>query len=257
MVKIGVIGLGLIGGSIFKDLKKFGYDVIAVSHSQNGEGIFKSYDVLKNCQIVFVCTAMNKTLEVLDELEKILPAKTIVTDVCSLKGFVCKKLRPYIFIPSHPMAGTEKKGYENSLEGLFKDATWVLTPFANTSDTSLQQLTKIIQDFGAKPLITSAQKHDEAAALISHMPMLVAQALFLTASENKLALEMASSGFRDMTRLALSNEEMANDMISMNHLNIQDAILRLYKSVGELTCGNYPELISKIKSERAKMFMHK
>ena len=109
-MKIGIIGLGLIGGSLFKDLKK-NYDVIAVSQSQNGENIYKSFDVLKDRDIVFVCTPMNKTLSVLDELETVLPAQTTVTDVCSLKEFVCKKERPYNFIPSHPMAGTENKGF--------------------------------------------------------------------------------------------------------------------------------------------------
>lgn len=124
-MKIGIIGLGLIGGSLFKDLSEV-YDVVAVSQSQNGDRIFKTFDVLKDRDIVFVCTAMNKTLKVLDELENILNLKTIVTDVCSLKQFVCQKQRPYNFIPSHPMAGTEHKGFENSFKGLFKGAKWVL-----------------------------------------------------------------------------------------------------------------------------------
>ncbi len=250
MVKVGVIGLGLIGGSIFKDLKALGYDVAAVSQSQSGENIFKDYSVLKDCGIVFVCTAMNKTLAVLDELENFLSPETIVTDVCSLKGFVCKKPRPYRFVPSHPMAGTEHKGFENSFAGLFKGAKWVITPcFGNSSE-----LVEIIKELGAIPVITTPEKHDEAAAMISHMPMVLAQALFLAASENPLAMEIASSGFRDMTRLALSNEEMARDMVSMNSENIENSILKLYKAVGELTSGNYPELIAGIKTERAKMF---
>ena len=111
-MKVGIIGLGLIGGSIFKDLSK-SYEVVAVSQSQNGENIYKSYDVLKDCDIVFVCTAMNKILSVLDELETVLNSKTIVADVCSLKSFVSQKKRPYNFIPSHPMAGTENKGFES------------------------------------------------------------------------------------------------------------------------------------------------
>ena len=250
MVKVGVIGLGLIGGSIFKDLKALGYDVAAVSQSQSGENIFKDYSVLKDCGTVFVCTAMNKTLAVLDELENFLSPETIVTDVCSLKGFVCKKPRPYRFVPSHPMAGTEHKGFENSFAGLFKGAKWVITPcFGNSSE-----LVEIIKELGAIPVITTPEKHDEAAAMISHMPMVLAQALFLAASENPLAMEIASSGFRDMTRLALSNEEMARDMVSMNSENIENSILKLYKAVGELTSGNYPELIAGIKTERAKMF---
>lgn len=246
-MKIGIVGLGLIGGSLFKDLKK-DFDVVAVSKSQSGENIYKSYDVLQSCDLVFVCTPMNKTLRVLDELESVLPSTTVVSDVCSLKSFVCQKERPYIFIPSHPMAGTEHKGFENSFEGLFKGAKWVIT---GVSD---EKLINIIEYVGAKPIFTTPEEHDKAVAMISHMPMLVAQALMLAAKDNPLALEIASSGFRDMTRLAMSNEEMANDMITMNAENIEQSVLKLYKSIGKLTCGNYPEIITQLKNIRSKMF---
>lgn len=246
-MKIGIIGLGLIGGSLFKDLTKK-YDVIAVSQSQNGDKIFKSYEVLKDRDLIFVCTPMNKTLAVLDELENYLSPDTVVTDVCSLKKFVSEKQRPYKFIPSHPMAGTEHKGFENSFEGLFKNAKWVLTGEKN------DLLLEIIDFVGATPIFTTAEKHDEAVAMISHMPMVIAQAIMLAAKENPLALEIASSGFRDMTRLAMSNEEMANDMVTMNHKNIEQSILKLYKAIGELTNGDYPKTIAELKNIRSKMF---
>lgn len=250
-MKIGVIGLGLIGGSIFKDLKKLEYEVVGVSQSQSGEDIYKDYHVLKTCNLIFVCSAMNKTLEILDKLENIIPTDTTVTDVCSLKEFVCKKKRPYKFVPSHPMAGTEHQGFENSLEGLFKGAKWVITPVFGQDEN----LVEIINQLGAKPVITTPEKHDEAVALISHMPMLISQAIFKTASENKLALEIASSGFRDMTRLAMSNTEMANDMINMNSDNIQMSILKLYKTIGDLTSSNYLDQINDIKLNRQSMFL--
>ncbi len=250
-MKIGIIGLGLIGGSIFKDLSKLGYDVIGISQSQTGNNIYKDYNELKNCEIIFVCSAMNKTLSILDKLETIISPNTIVTDVCSLKSFVCNKKRPYKFIPSHPMAGTEHKGFENSLEGLFKNAKWVITPVFGSDE----KLVKIIEQLGAKVVKTTPQKHDEAVALISHMPMLIAQAIFKTAQENELALEIASSGFRDMTRLAMSNPEMANDMINMNADNIQMSLLKLYKSIGDLTNSNYLEQINEIKLNRQSMFI--
>lgn len=252
MRKIGILGLGLIGGSIFKKLRELGLDVIGISASQSGEGIFSDPKHLSNCDLVFVCTAMNKCLEALDNLETILPESTIVTDVCSLKSFVCKKKRSYKFIPSHPMAGTEHKGFENSFPELFKDAKWVLTPVFGTE--GLEILCEVINQLGAKTLVTTPEKHDEAAALISHMPLLVAQGIFMCAQDNPLALEMASSGFRDMTRLALSNEEMANDMFSMNSANIQNGILKLYKNLGELTNDNYPEKTKEIKAKRKTMF---
>lgn len=253
-MKIGIIGLGLIGGSLFKDLTKK-YDVIAVSQSQNGDKIFKSYEVLKNRDLIFVCTPMNKTLAVLDELENYLSSDTVVTDVCSLKKFVSKKQRPYKFIPSHPMAGTEHNGFENSFEGLFKNAKWVI--IGNQEDKKARGqalLLEIIDYVGATPIFTTAEKHDEAVAMISHMPMVIAQGLMLAAKENSLALEIASSGFRDMTRLAMSNEEMANDMVTMNHKNIEQSILKLYKAIGELTHGDYPKTIAELKNIRSKMF---
>ena len=245
-MKIGVVGLGLIGGSIFKDLKKLNYNVIAVSNSQCGEGIYKNYEVLKTCDFVFVCSAMNKTLEILDKLEEILPPDKVVTDVCSLKGFVSKKARPYKFVPSHPMAGTEHKGFENSFEGLFRGAKWVITPVFGEDS----RLVELIEELGASPVITTPEKHDEAVALISHMPMVIAQAIFKTAAENPLALEIAASGFRDMTRLAMSNTEMANDMVQINSENIQISILKLYKTIGDLTNSDYLEQINEIKLNR-------
>ena len=200
---------------------------------------------------MFVCSAMNKTLEILDKLEEILASETIVTDVCSLKQFVCQKNRLYRFVPSHPMAGTEHKGFENSFEGLFKGAKWVITPVFGES----VELIGIIEKLGAKPVITTPEKHDEAVALISHMPMVVAQAIFKTAKDNDLALEIAASGFRDMTRLAMSNTEMANDMVQMNADNIQMSLLKLYKSIGDLTNSDYLAQIEEIKSNRQSMFL--
>ena len=247
-MKIGVVGLGLIGGSIFKDLKSLGYDVVGVSNSQSGVNIYKDYEVLKDCNVVFVCSAMNKTLEILDNLEEILSAEAFVTDVCSLKQFVCQKKRPYKFVPSHPMAGTEHKGFENSFEGLFKGAKWVITPVFGES-------LEIIKKLGAKPVIPTPEKHDEAVALISHMPMVVAQAIFKTAQDNELALEIAASGFRDMTRLAMSNTEMANDMVQMNSENIQMSLLKLYKSIGDLTNSDYRAQIEDIRLNRQSMFL--
>ena len=255
-MKIGIVGLGLIGGSIFKDLIKLGYDVVGVSNSQSGANIYKDYSVLKDCEVVFVCSAMSKTLAILDELEKYLSARTIVTDVCSLKNFVCNKQRPYEFIPSHPMAGTEHKGFENSFEGLFCGAKWVITPYYHSerSEESQSVLKKIIEQLGAEMVITTPKEHDEAVALISHMPMVISQAIFKTAENNELAMKIAASGFRDMTRLAMSNTEMANDMVMMNSENIQNAILKLYKSVGDLTNSEYRRQIDEISAKRKDMF---
>ena len=254
---IGIVSLGLIGGSLLKALNGKAENIYAVTRNpetikkakQYTDHVSDDYSILKNCDIVFVCSPMSETIKVLDALECILPPTTIVADVCSLKAFVSQKKRPYIFIGTHPMAGTENKGFESSFEGLFKGAKWVITPVFGESEI----LKDIIKQLGAEPVVTTPQKHDEAAALISHMPMLIAQAIFKTAQENELAMQIASSGFRDMTRLAMSNPEMADDMIQMNADNIQTSILKLYKTIGDLTKSNYLEQINEIKSKRRLM----
>ena len=250
MTKIGIVGLGLIGGSIFKDLTRLGYDVIGVSASQKGiDKVYPDYNCLKDRELVFVCKEMNKTLSILDELENYLSPETVVSDVCSLKEFVSKKEYKFNFIPTHPMAGTEFSGWSASKEGLFKGAKWVIT-----SDKTSDLLEKVIKEMGAEIVKTTPQAHDEAVALISHAPMVIAQALYKSVEDNDLARKLASSGFRDMTRLALSSVDMAEDMVSLNSGNIEKAILKLYASVGELTHGEYRKEIERIKSERDKMY---
>ena len=123
-MKTGIVGLGLIGGSIYKALKSKGYDVIGISNSQNGlyPDITNDLKILKECDVVFVASPMNKVLDILDKIEDIVSENTVVTDVSSLKSFVCQRQYKYNFIPAHPMAGTEKTGFENSFKELFEGA---------------------------------------------------------------------------------------------------------------------------------------
>lgn len=254
-MKIGVIGLGLIGGSIFKKLQELGkYEVIGVSRSVKGVNISDDYDTLCGCDVVFVCTPMSVTLAILDKLENYLDKDTIVTDVCSLKGFVSKKKYNYCFIPSHPMAGTENSGWESSFPELFKNAKWVITPINGEIDDRQEVLEKVIEELGANIVITSPEEHDKAVALISHMPMVVAQALCENIKNNQLAQTLASSGFRDTTRLALSNTQMASDMVNMNRENIESALDTLTESLNKLLNEDYSQKIETIKSFRKNMY---
>lgn len=261
-LKVGIVGLGLIGGSIFKALLKKGFDVRAVSHSEKtiaqatefSKNVSLDFETLRGADLVFVCTPMNKTFEILDKLEQVLSSNVIVTDTCSLKRFLLCKKRPYKFIPSHPMAGSEFSGFANSFDAMFQGAKWVLTPEDGNFADETAILQSVIEKMGAQVIFATAKEHDEAAALISHMPMLVSQALFDSVKDNQLAKRLASSGFRDMTRLALSSTEMAADMISMNADNIQNAILGLYSSIGNLLGDGYSQKIDQIKQEREKMY---
>ena len=251
-MKIGIVGLGLIGGSIYKKLTQLQYEVVGISKSQNGkaENITNDLSKLKDCDLIFVATPINSTIDKLKEIEKIVNKNTLVTDCCSVKEFLSKEKFGFKFIPSHPMAGTEFSGYENSFGELFNGAKWVITPIDETPTNLLE---KIILDLGATPIITTPQKHDEAVALISHMPMIIAQGLMKSSENNNLAKKLAASGFRDMTRLAMSNTEMAKDMIEYNHNNIELSLLNLYKIIGDLI-KNYPNEITNIKEVREKMY---
>ena len=260
-MKIGIVGLGLIGGSILKSLYGKGFELYSVTRNKQTveaasvlcQNISSDISILKDCNIVFVAVPMSNVLETLEKLNGVLSEKTLVTDVSSLKEFVMRKKYSFKFIGSHPMAGTENSGYEASFAELFQGAKWVLTPYYDTLPQDGKKLEEVISKMGAKVVYADAKEHDEAVAKISHMPMLIAQAIFKTAQENELAMQIASSGFRDMTRLAMSNPEMADDMIQMNADNIQTSILKLYKTVGDLTKSNYLEQINEIKSKRRLM----
>ena len=255
MKKIGVIGLGLIGGSIFKTLQKTGkYDLAGVSRTVKGANISSDYTTLYNCDVVFVCVPMNKTLEMLDKLENYVSKNTIVTDVCSLKRFVSKKKYSYKFIPSHPMAGTENNGWDASFPGLFEGAKWMITPIDGIVLPEQEILEKIIEDMGAKVVITTPEEHDRAAALISHMPMVIAQALCQNIKDNSLAQIMASTGFKDTTRLALSNTEMADDMVAMNYDNIKESLNSLQNCLYDLIGEDYKSKAENIKNFRKNLY---
>ncbi len=249
-MKIGVIGLGLIGGSIFKNLRGK-YSVVGVSRSLKETNVSDDYSTLKDCDIVFVCTPMNKTLEVLDKLEEYLSKEAIVTDVCSLKTFVSKKKYSYNFIPSHPMAGTEHQGWEYSYPELFQGAKWIMTPLDGDVPEKLES---VINELGAQIIITTPEEHDKAVALISNLPLVVAQALCANIKDNILAQTIAASGFRDTTRLALSNLEMANDMLELNRENIETAINSMLDSLKKLTDEDYKTQAESIKKFRELMY---
>lgn len=261
-MKIGVIALGLIGGSILKRLSQYNHELIAVTRNKKSLEDAKKYcsvtseniSNLKDCELVFVCTPISKTVQMLDKLEKIVDKNCIVCDVASVKTFIMKKKRPYKFIGSHPMAGTENSGFEASFDTLFEQAKWVLTPQKNIEQTDIEKLSEIISQTGAEIIITTPEKHDEAVALISHLPMLISQTLFKITQKNDLALKLASSGFRDTTRLAMSNPQMAEDMLNYNNKNIYKYLSKIENEALNLSKTNYKKKLDTIITNRKKMY---
>lgn len=249
---IAVIGLGLIGGSLLKALKDKGYKLIGISRRQSTVDKalkdrivrYASIDInlVKEADLVFICTPINKTIDTIELIKDKVKPTCIITDAASLKGFVLEhvnnsatKIR---FVGGHPMAGTENRGIEAAVDGLFNKAKWVLTPSKWSNDSDILDLQKVLISIGARPILAKAEAHDKAVALISHMPMLISQALFKSVSENQevgdLAFKLAASGFRDMTRLSMSNVEMASDMINLNRDNIMSALVDVIRCANDL-----------------------
>lgn len=250
---VGVVGLGLIGGSILKGLKKQGYKLIAVSRTETsietakGLNLADTYstnmDCLKNADVVFVCAPISKTIETIEKVAEHTKPTAIIADVASLKGFIVDYFNDKSnikFIGTHPMAGTEFKGIENSPEELYVEAKWVITPTQNTDKEDINTIKLIIEDIKAIPIIAEADEHDKAVSLISHFPLLVSQSLFGTVqnhsdkSVKNLAFKLAASGFRDTTRIAATNIELAKDMEIHNKKNVLESLENFKKYIDDI-----------------------
>lgn len=252
-MKIGILGLGLIGGSVYKKLLSLNkYAVIGVT--QNSEKEEVDYSKLVECDIVFVCVPMNAALETLDKLNDILTENTLVTDVCSLKEFLSHKTYNFRFLPSHPMAGSEKQGFENSYAEMFEGAKWIFTPLDNNKENDIEILKNIINDLGAEVVYATPKEHDRAVALISNLPLVVSQALCMNIENDEFAKLLASSGFRDTTRLAMSNCEMANDMVTINRKNIDSAIKSFITCLEGMLGEDYIKHAERIKTFRKELY---
>lgn len=260
-MKIGIISLGLIGTSLLKSLSCCDFDIVCVTRNEDSinkakkicNHVSNDMNTLIDCEVVFVCCPISETENMLDKLENIVSYNCIVLDVASVKEFIMKKKRPYKFIGSHPMAGTEGNGFDAGFKELFEGAKWVLCPSENIDEKDIKLVQNIIKCTGASTIIANPKEHDYAVALISHVPMYIAQALFETALDNELAKHLASSGFRDMTRLAMSNTKMANDMLHYNSENILNA-LKIFNDNLDNLKYDYKNKIEKIYSDRRKMY---
>ena len=164
------------------------------------------------------------------------------------------------------MAGTENKGVDYAVKSLFEGAKWVLTPSKWSNNEGMETLKEIINILGATTIIADPYDHDKAVALISHMPLLLSQALYGLIYNYKdkkigeLALNLAASGFRDTTRLAATNPELAKDMLSGNKQNIYESVedfkfyLDFMQNNLDSNQNEFFKLLEEIASNRGKMY---
>ena len=241
-MKIGIVGLGLIGGSLGLKLQSLNHTIYGIANNEFNEkkakdkklANFVSCDLslLKKCELIILALPIKDLINPSQELVASIPRNTIITDVGSVKEPIVKtweNLHP-LFIGSHPMAGTEKKGVDSGYEGLFKNAKWIITPTEKTDLSSLSTLSQLIKSMDCEICQASPQEHDEAVSLVSHLPIFLASALIGTAhtKNNKSLLDLtqklASTGFADTSRVGGGNEQLGLDLAINNQINVLNAI---------------------------------
>jgi arogenate dehydrogenase (NADP+) len=239
---VGIVGLGLIGGSLGLDLQALGACVRALVHRpetasrarERGLATTVSTDpgVLGDCGLVVLALPLDRLLAPDPALLAALPSQAVLTDVGSVKGPVqaaWRALGPR-FVPSHPMAGTAQAGVEAGQADLFRDRPWVATPAPDTDPQALQAVRELAEALGARWCCCPASDHDRAVAMISHLPVLVSAGLLLACESTSvedpelapLLRRLASSGFADTSRVGGGNPELGMLMARGN----REAVLR-------------------------------
>jgi len=241
-MKIGIVGLGLIGGSLGLKLQSLNHTIYGIANNEFNEkkakdkklATFVSCDLslLKKCELIILALPIKDLISPSQQLVSSIPKEIIVIDVGSVKEPIVntwENLHP-LFIGSHPMAGTEKKGVDSGFEGLFKNAKWVITPTQNTDLNAVRAISKLIKSMDCEICQASPEEHDEAVSLISHLPIFLASALIETAhTKNNQSLlditqKLAASGFADTSRVGGGTEQLGLALAINNQINVLNAI---------------------------------
>ncbi len=246
-VQFGIIGLGLIGGSIAKSLSANKFEVFAEDSNQSyfdaaikDSAIVGSLDEINTSKdlILIICVPVSAHESVFLKHLNLLNEAKLVTDCSSVKNSVLNDLNKnglkrdnYVF--SHPMAGSEKSGYLNSNEKLFEDKTCILMTGEETQESSLRLCESLWQILGSKISLLDLKDHDSLLALTSHLPHLISFSLILTLAELKLESNkiFSGGGLKDFTRIASSDVKMWKDIFSNNNENISDAIDKFIEKI--------------------------
>ena len=251
-MNIGIVGLGLIGGSIGLKLQKLNHTVYGCVNNISNEKIAINrnladviscdYTILKNCELIILALPIKELMNPSIELLKAIPSNAVVTDVGSIKDPIIKKwekLHPG-FIGSHPMAGNENKGATAGEESLFEKKVWIITPTPTTQKRSIEKLKELILSMNCKIYEAIPEEHDKAVSFISHLPIFLSSALIETANtkENQsllnLSQQISSTGFSDTSRVGGGNPDLGVDLAKNNQINILLAINIFKDKLNEL-----------------------
>jgi prephenate dehydrogenase len=250
--KIGIIGLGLMGGSLAKALKGkceslFGFDThlptlqLATATQtvdfastfpspSEGEGLGVRVDVL------ILATPVNIILDIIPRLPSFIKQKCILIDLGSTKKSIVESMNQlpenFEVIGAHPICGKEKLGLENADANLYQSAQFIITPLERTTANAKSAIQQIISVIGANCIEMSAEAHDHALAFTSHLPFLISSALAKTLP--KEFVNFIGPGFRSTSRLAGTPSHMMLGILDSNKENVLNAIQVFRNSLSEI-----------------------
>ena len=266
-MNIGIVGLGLIGGSIGLDLRSRGFDVFGVSSRQQtcdraqARGVVSEASIhlslMAAADVVFICTPVGSIEPIVRDLVPYLSPHTILTDVGSVKTPIVQAVSSLWpnFVGGHPMAGTAESGIEAAVPDLFVGRPYVLTPQAHTPAAAVDRVEEIARLLGASVYRCSPLDHDRAVAWISHLPLMASATLIAAGAVEgdrhivNLAQHLASSGFRDTSRVGGGNPELGVMVAKYNREELLRS-LSIYRDCLD-------EFISDIEAENWQALEHK
>ena len=256
MKTIGFIGLGLIGGSIAKAIRKYHEDYRLLAYDQDREtlaaavssnmidAVCEEHDErFRSCDYIFLCAPVSHNDENLLKILSYRKKDCILTDVGSVKTPINSLIHSLgltdCFIGGHPMAGSERIGFANSKAGLLENAYYILAPAPQVPAAKIAEFQGLVTSMGAIPLQVESQKHDYVTAAVSHLPHIVAAALVHLVQDHDdaqgLMKSIAAGGFKDITRIASSSPVMWEQICMTNTENIL-VLLKRYITSLESIC---------------------
>ncbi|MCC6680988.1 MAG: prephenate dehydrogenase [Phycisphaeraceae bacterium] len=248
--QMAIVGTGLLGASVGLGLKAAGFTGRIIGLGRRIETVRQAADrgavdeacedfsVLRDCQLVLVAVPLGAFAGIFEKIAPHDHEALVITDVGSTKTQVVALAgqllpHPARFVGSHPMAGSEQRGPEAAEAQLCRGKPCILTPQSDTDPAALRLVDALWRTLGMKMLSMSPQEHDRATAAVSHLPHAASVLLIHTAA--KLGgFDVASTGFRDTTRLASSNPPMRADIMLTNRDCLLQALEAYENNIGEL-----------------------
>ncbi len=261
-ITVGIVGLGLMGGSLAKTIVKltsnrvYGYDIDAAvlakaEKSGTIHGVLTPNHLAK-CNYLFIGLYPQQAVDYIGQNIAFLPKGAVIIDLCGVKRFVCNKVYPIAckhgihFIGGHPMAGREFSGFDHAISTLFAGSSMLLTPFSDTPKQILEQVKEFFLQLGfGRVVITTPADHDRIIAYTSQLAHVLSSAYIKspTAQEHD---GFSAGSFKDLTRVAKLNEEMWSELFLENGDNLLFEIDTLISHLAE-----YRESIAK--GDRARL----